>query len=163
MRTNPQKTDSNERKFHSLYGNLERSCRSVFRSVFKQHWWSFFMKLVNSFITEVPIIKKPVHWFDWILYDRGLCHEKTNGLEKITWRYSTKNLLHKVSKNSQKNIDKVYLTTVPAPLNFIKKKQRRFTVNFWKSLRGPILKNSNERLLLTPLWHQKCILCQIFH
>ena len=29
--------------------------------------------IINSFMTEVPIIKKPVHWsMDWFLYDRSL-------------------------------------------------------------------------------------------
>ena len=35
---------------------------------------------INFFMTEVPIIKKPVHWFaqNWFLYDKYLRHEKAN-------------------------------------------------------------------------------------
>ena len=39
---------------------------------------------LESFMTEVIIIQKPVHWFaeqinmDWFLYDRNFCHERVN-------------------------------------------------------------------------------------
>ena len=41
---------------------------------------------LESFMKEVFIIQKPVHWFaeqinmDWFLYDRNLCHERVNAL-----------------------------------------------------------------------------------
>ena len=40
----------------------------------------------ESFMTEVIIIQKPVHWFaeqiimDWFLYDKNLRHERVNAL-----------------------------------------------------------------------------------
>ena len=30
---------------------------------------------INSFMTEILIILKPVHWFAWFLYDRDLRHK----------------------------------------------------------------------------------------
>ena len=31
---------------------------------------------INSFMTEILIILKPVHWFAWFLYDRDLRNER---------------------------------------------------------------------------------------
>ena len=51
------------------------------------HIWTW----INSFMTRVPIIKKPVHWFDlqivdWFLYDRDLRHERVKWLTEALFR-----------------------------------------------------------------------------
>ena len=55
----------------------------------KQPWWIFFLaKIVNSFnffMTEIPTIEKPVHWFqnksmDWFIYDREVRNERVKPL-----------------------------------------------------------------------------------
>ena len=50
-----------------------------------------FMTHLNTFITGVVIIKKPVHWFaeqimDCFLYDNGLRHETVKGILMQIWK-----------------------------------------------------------------------------
>ena len=47
---------------------------------------------IDSFMTEVLIIQKVVHWFAqqiWLLYDRDLCHERV----KLTFHKLVENVL----------------------------------------------------------------------